>query len=159
VTPWTIALQAPLSLIDCLWGFSRQEHWSGLSCPPPGDLSIPGIKPRSPALQPNSLPSEPPVCSYCIHFFSLLLLHLKFFDNLYCHIFKFTNFFPTLFNLLLILSFGCIFHLQKFYLYFLCISHVSFNRLMLPSTFFEYTEYSYNNIIILISFLLILSSE
>ena len=39
VTPWTVALQAPLSL-----GFSRQEHWSGLPCPLPGDLPDPGIE-------------------------------------------------------------------------------------------------------------------
>ena len=48
VTPWTIAHEAPLSM-----GFSRQENWSGLSCPPPGDLPDPGIKPvslMSPAL-------------------------------------------------------------------------------------------------------------
>ena len=44
----------------CPWGFSRQEYWSGLPCPPPGDLSNPGIKPRSPALQKDSLPSEAP---------------------------------------------------------------------------------------------------
>ena len=55
VTPQTVALQAPLSM-----GFSRQEYWSGLSCPPPGDLPNPGIKPRSPALQVDSLPTEPP---------------------------------------------------------------------------------------------------
>ena len=47
------ALQAPLST-----GFSRQEQWSGLPCPPPGDLPNPGIKPRSPALQVDSLPAE-----------------------------------------------------------------------------------------------------
>ena len=41
-------------------GFSRQEYWSGLPCPPPGDLPNPGIKPRSPALQADSLSSEPP---------------------------------------------------------------------------------------------------
>ena len=41
-TPWTIAHQAPLSM-----GFSRQEYWSGLPCPPPGDLPNPGIKPVS----------------------------------------------------------------------------------------------------------------
>ena len=40
-------------------GFSRQEYWSGLSCPPPGDLPKPGIEPGSPALQVDSLPSEP----------------------------------------------------------------------------------------------------
>ena len=38
-TPWTVARQAPLSL-----GLSRPEYWSGLPCPPPGDLSDPGIK-------------------------------------------------------------------------------------------------------------------
>ena len=54
VTPWTVAHQAPLSM-----GLCRQECWSGLPCPPPGDLSDPGIKPRSPALQADSLPSEP----------------------------------------------------------------------------------------------------
>ena len=41
-------------------GFSRQEYWSGLPCPPPGDLPNPGIKPRSPSLQADSLSSEPP---------------------------------------------------------------------------------------------------
>ena len=52
--PMTVALQAPLS-----WGFSRQEYWSGLPCPPPGDILNPGIEPRSSELQANSLPSEP----------------------------------------------------------------------------------------------------
>ena len=42
VTPWTVALQDPLSM-----GFSRQEYWSGLPCPPPGDLPDPGIEPES----------------------------------------------------------------------------------------------------------------
>ena len=51
VTPWTVAHQAPLSM-----GFPRQEYWSGLPCPPPGDLPDPGIKPKSPALQAGSLP-------------------------------------------------------------------------------------------------------
>ena len=49
----TVACQAPLSM-----GFSRQEYWSGLLFPSPGDLPDPGIKPRSPALQTDSLPSE-----------------------------------------------------------------------------------------------------
>ena len=44
----------------CPWGFSRQEYWSGLPCPPPEDLPKLGIKLRSPALQVDSLPSEPP---------------------------------------------------------------------------------------------------
>ena len=54
-TPQTVACQAPLSV-----GFCRQEYWSGLPCPPPGDLPDPGIKPRSPTLQTDSLPTEPP---------------------------------------------------------------------------------------------------
>ena len=54
-TPWTIASQAPLSL-----GFSRQEYWSDLPFYSPGDLSNPGIEPGFPALQADSLPSEPP---------------------------------------------------------------------------------------------------
>ena len=44
----------------CPWGFSRQEYWSGLPCPPPGALPNPGIEPRSPTLQADSLPTEPP---------------------------------------------------------------------------------------------------
>ena len=44
----------------CALGLSRQEYWSGLPCPPPGDLPNPGIEPRPPALQADSLPSEPP---------------------------------------------------------------------------------------------------
>ena len=43
----------------CPWGLSRQEYWSGLLCPPPGDLSYLGIEPRSPALQAASLPLAP----------------------------------------------------------------------------------------------------
>ena len=55
VTPWTVAHQAPLSM-----GFSRQEYWSGLQFPSPGDLPNPGIEPGSPVLQTDSLPPEPP---------------------------------------------------------------------------------------------------
>ena len=54
-TPWTVAYQAPLSM-----EFSRQEYWSGLPFPSPWDLPDPGIEPRSPALQADTLPSEPP---------------------------------------------------------------------------------------------------
>jgi len=54
VTPWTVAHQTPLSM-----GFSRQEYWSGVPFPSPGDLSDPGIKLRSPALQTEYLPYEP----------------------------------------------------------------------------------------------------
>ena len=53
-TPGTVAYQAPLSM-----GFSSQEYCSGLPCPPPGDLPSPGIEPRSPALQADSLLSKP----------------------------------------------------------------------------------------------------
>ena len=54
-TPWTVACQATLST-----GFSRQEHWSGLPCPPPGDLPDPGIEPASPALAGRFFTTEPP---------------------------------------------------------------------------------------------------
>ena len=54
-TPWTVAYQAPLSM-----GFSRQEYWSGLPFPSPGDLPNLGIEPGSPALQTDALLSEPP---------------------------------------------------------------------------------------------------
>ena len=53
-TPWTGAPQAPLSI-----EFSRQEYWSGLPFPSPGGLPNPGIKPGFPAMQTDSLPSEP----------------------------------------------------------------------------------------------------
>ena len=53
--PWTVAHQAPLSM-----EFFRQEYWNGLPFPSPGDLPDPGIEPGSPALQADTLPSEPP---------------------------------------------------------------------------------------------------
>ena len=55
VTPWSVAHQPPLST-----GVSRKEYWSGLPCPPPGDLPNPEIEPGSPALQAASLPAELP---------------------------------------------------------------------------------------------------
>ena len=60
-TLWTVAHQAPLST-----GFSRQEYWSGLLCPPSGDLPKPeteAMSPASPALQADPLPTEPPEMS------------------------------------------------------------------------------------------------
>ena len=51
----------PTTLL-CPWEFSRQEYWSGLPCPPPGDLPSPGIEPRSPTLQADSLLTEPWDC-------------------------------------------------------------------------------------------------
>ena len=56
-----VARQAPLSM-----EFPRQEYWSGLPLPSPGDLPDPGIKPRSPALQVDSLPSEQQGSSECL---------------------------------------------------------------------------------------------
>ena len=63
-TPWPVAWGLLCYMdcnrgLPCPWGFSRQEYWSGLPCPPPGDFPNPGIKPRSPTLQVDSLPSEP----------------------------------------------------------------------------------------------------
>ena len=55
VTLWTVAYQAPASM-----EFSRQEYWSGLPFPSPGDLLDPGIKFWSSALQADTLTSEPP---------------------------------------------------------------------------------------------------
>ena len=54
-TPWTGAYQASPSM-----GFSRQEYWSGLPFPSPGDLPDPGIEPGSPTLEADTLTSEPP---------------------------------------------------------------------------------------------------
>ena len=53
--PWTVAA----SLL-CPWDFFRQEYWSGLPFPPPGDLSVPGIEPTSPALAEGFFTTEPP---------------------------------------------------------------------------------------------------
>ena len=61
-TPWTIAYKVPPSV-----EFSRQEYWSGLPFPSPGDLPNPGIEPGSPALQADALPSEPPGGSVVKH--------------------------------------------------------------------------------------------
>ena len=54
MTPWTVACQAPLSM-----GFPRQEYWSGLPFPSPGDLPNPRIKPVSPALSDGLFTAEP----------------------------------------------------------------------------------------------------
>ena len=88
-TWWTVARQAPLSM-----GFSRQEYWSGLPFPSSGDLPDPGIKPRSPALQADSLLTEPPghsqegICVYIQlrHFVSQQKLTLRFSSHLYSQI-------------------------------------------------------------------------
>ena len=77
VTPWTVAYQAPPSM-----GFSRQEYWSGLPFPSPGDLPDPGIEPRSPTFQADALTSEPPgkpICMYiCIYTSPLFWISFPF---------------------------------------------------------------------------------
>ena len=54
VIPWTVAYQASPSM-----EFSKQEYWSGLPFPSPGDIPDPGVEPRSPTLQADALLSEP----------------------------------------------------------------------------------------------------
>ena len=61
--PWTVAPQALLSM-----NFSRQKYWRRLPFPSPGDLPDPGTKPKSPALQTDSLPSQPPESSKSLSF-------------------------------------------------------------------------------------------
>ena len=63
----------------CPWGFSRQEYWRGLLCPPPRDLSDPGIEPRSLELQADSLPSEPSGKPYIVFTGCILYYLLKIF--------------------------------------------------------------------------------
>ena len=72
MTPWTGAHQAPLSM-----GFSRREYWSGLPFPSPGDLPDPGIKPRTPAIQADSLPTELPGDSQ-IYMYHIFFIHSLF---------------------------------------------------------------------------------
>ena len=68
-TPRTVACQAPLSM-----GFSRQEYWSGLPCPSPGDQT----KPRSPAWQADSLPAELLGKPFTVYMYIKLLLPVFF---------------------------------------------------------------------------------
>ena len=72
--PWTIVYQASLSM-----GFSRQEYWSGLPFPSLGDLPDPGIKPRSPALQADALPSEPSPRD-------MIILEIQWLSLCICHV-------------------------------------------------------------------------
>ena len=69
-TLWTVAYQAPPSM-----GFSRQEYWSGLPFPSPGDLPDPEIEPGSPSLEADTLPSDPPESPH--HTMDLIKLWLK----------------------------------------------------------------------------------
>ena len=78
---WPHGLQ--LARLLCPWGFSRQEYWRGLPCPPPGDLPDPGIKPRSPTLQIDSLLSEPPGKSKNIGVYPFSIAFLSFIDPIF----------------------------------------------------------------------------
>ena len=68
--PWTVAHQAPPSM-----GFSRQEYWSGVPFPSPGDLPDPGIEPRSPTLQADALTSAPPGKLKMCSFYGWVIFH------------------------------------------------------------------------------------
>ena len=59
---WAVAYQAPPSM-----EFARREYWSEVSFPDPGDLPDPGIEPKSPALQADALPPEPPGKPMCVY--------------------------------------------------------------------------------------------
>ena len=72
VTPWTIVRQAPLPM-----GFSRQEYWRGLPFPSPGNLPYPGIDPRSPALQAESLPTSYKGSPYIRVYIYILILQMR----------------------------------------------------------------------------------
>ena len=91
VTPWTIALQAPLSM-----GFPTQEYWSGLPFPSPGDLPAPKIEPVSPELQVNCLllsyqgSPEPEKLCYLI-FFQRLPIKIYLNNNKNSHRFNLTD--------------------------------------------------------------------
>ena len=67
VTSWTVARQAPLSM-----EFSRQEYWSGLAFPSPGDLPHPGIEPKSLALAGGFFPTEPTGSPYLVYSLSIV---------------------------------------------------------------------------------------
>ena len=72
-TSWTVAHPAPPPM-----GFSRQEDWSGLPFPSPGDLPDPGIEPRSPTLQADALTSEPPGKQYWYSISKYFLFNIAF---------------------------------------------------------------------------------
>ena len=72
--------------ILCPWGFSRQEYWKGLPCPPPGDLLNPGTEPRSPPSQADSLPSKP----QHIHYYRIKIKTCAF-EGLCGHTYMYTG--------------------------------------------------------------------
>ena len=86
-TPWTVARQAPL-FTGISQGFSRKEYQRGLPCPPlPGGLPNPGTEPRSPALQADSLPSEPPEKPNYTYINISIHMHMDLYKYLYINMF------------------------------------------------------------------------
>ena len=81
LSPWVLSKSLgphglwPTRLL-CVWGYSRWEYWSGLPCSPPGDLPYPRIKPRSPALQADSLPVDLPGKPHILLVVKYLFLYL-----------------------------------------------------------------------------------
>ena len=78
-TPKTVAYQAPPSM-----GFSREEYWSGLPFPSPGDLPEPGIEPGSPAFQADGLTSEPPGKPVVLNYESYWIIATSFPNKIWC---------------------------------------------------------------------------
>ena len=106
VTPCTVVYQAPLSM-----GFTRQQYWSGLPFPSLGDLPNPGIKPRSPVLQADSIMDEyySCVCVYACIFF----IHLFTDRHLGCfHIFASMNNDAIKMEVCIISSISCVHYLR-----------------------------------------------
>ena len=81
MTPGTIAYEAPPSM-----GFSRQEYWSGLPFPSPGDIPVPGIEPGSPGLWADDLPSEPPAKPHVYICVCVCVYVYVYICNIYAHI-------------------------------------------------------------------------
>ena len=135
-TPWTVTHQSLPSL-----GFSRQEYLSGLSFPSPGDRPDPGIEPRSPALQADTLTSEPPGKPHIIRNFTVNRLNFILFKHRNIGVIPFSPssyFFPTLRSLPLSASFFlfvwvfwftlCCYHFSRLYLtnssnWFACVPY------------------------------------
>ena len=126
VTPWTIAYRAPRSM-----EFSRQEYWSGLPFPSPGDLPNPGIEPGSPALQADALPSEPAG--------KLIASNICFISDFIFFIFwqLIFNYFPFTSNCSLLMI-SCFFFLRLQGKCFVQFSYVSFNETFFHEHFLRF---------------------
>ena len=95
---WPVQLIGP-------WGFSRQEYWNGLPCPPPVYLPNPRIKPRSPVLQVDSLPSEPPILILFFHHLRSVVPVPSGLSGFWCeiHVTLFSSYVEDIVSLLLLL--------------------------------------------------------